>query len=56
MEIPRAACWETSNAIQGDAAASSTIVEAQRHTVAPAIASLSVPPPSLLFVFWMSLL
>ena len=56
MEIPPAASWETSNAIQGDAAASSTIVEAQRHTVDPAIASLSALPPFLLFVFWMSLL
>ena len=56
MEIQRAANWETSNAIEGDAAASSTIVEAQRPTVAVAIASLSVPPTSLPFVFWMSLL
>ena len=36
--------------------AGSTIVEAQRHTVDPAIASLSALPPFLLFVFWMSLL
>ena len=56
MEIQRAASWETSNAIEGDAAASSTIVEAHGPIVAVAIASLSVPPTSLLFLFWMSLL